>query len=97
MSNIGPLTSTFTPPASCSESTGWYKIWTPSVDSLGTTSQYYNDFRGPYSVNDCLPSGYSPGQNYYSPGVCPSGYTSACTRDGDFAKPSETRIVCCPG
>ncbi|KAI5862565.1 hypothetical protein GGS23DRAFT_82071 [Durotheca rogersii] len=47
---------------------------------------------GPVSPNeDCVPSPWAI-NGYYLPGVCPDGYTAACSRTRD-----ETRMtICCP-
>lgn len=93
MSNAGPLTTTFTAPSSCATAAGLYQIW-PAAD----TSYYYYE-QGPLlSRTDCYPSGYdaSPSQ-YYSPGLCPSGYTPACSSTAVVsATATETAYTCCP-
>ncbi|KAH7376704.1 hypothetical protein B0T11DRAFT_23508 [Plectosphaerella cucumerina] len=97
MTNIGPLTTVYTPPASCTRSTGWYKSFETTVNDAGETEAVYFDYRGPISIDDCLPPGFNAEtRDYYSPGVCPSAYTSACSRPGDFANPSLTKVICCP-
>ncbi|KAI0110395.1 hypothetical protein GGR51DRAFT_558043 [Nemania sp. FL0031] len=91
MTNLGPLTTTFTPigPDCTSTFLGFnqHNAWV----------QY--GAGGDASVA-CLPSGFVPSySSFYSPGICPSGYTKAC-----FTQPFattvisrlETRITCCP-
>ncbi|KAI7781087.1 hypothetical protein LA080_015207 [Diaporthe eres] len=91
MSNAGPLTTTFTAPSSCTTATGLYQIWPE-------TERYYYE-QGPLgSRTECFPSGYdaSPSQ-YYSPGLCPSGYTPACSStDIVSSTATETAYTCCP-
>lgn len=91
MSNAGPLTTTFTAPPSCATATGLYQIWSEA------DSYYYE--QGPLlSRTDCYPSGYdaSPSQ-YYSPGLCPTGYTAACSSTDVLSKSvTETAYTCCP-
>ncbi|KUI58398.1 hypothetical protein VP1G_05636 [Cytospora mali] len=91
MSNAGPLTTTFTAPSSCATVTGLYQIWPAS-------SSYYYE-QGPLLTRtDCYPSSYdaSPSQ-YYSPGLCPSGYTAACSStDVVSTTVTETAYTCCP-
>lgn len=91
MSNAGPLTTTFTAPSSCATATGLYQIW-PETDS------YYYE-QGPLaSRTECFPSGYdaTPSQ-YYSPGLCPNGYTPACSStDIVSSTATETAYTCCP-
>jgi hypothetical protein len=95
MSNIGPLTTTFTAPGSCS---------LISVDLNGsptpTSTTYYNYVGLVWpSPLDCFPSGYPNAltdrfSNYYSPGICPSGWTAYPT--SNFPDPAETTALCCP-
>ncbi|KAI1074572.1 hypothetical protein F5B20DRAFT_563220 [Whalleya microplaca] len=77
---LGPLTTTFTAPLGCSK------------DAQELYRSGYL-FQGPKD-QACFPSGYVPNNSaYYSPGVCPSGYTIACSHNS-FA--DETIITCCP-
>ncbi|KAJ4421870.1 hypothetical protein N0V82_003470 [Gnomoniopsis sp. IMI 355080] len=90
MSNAGPLTTTFTAPASCTTATGLYQVW---------ASNTYHFEQGPLaSMTDCFPSGYDASiSQYYSPGICPSGYTTACSStDILSATVTETAYTCCP-
>lgn len=92
MSNVGPLTTTFTAPASCTTATGLYQIWNDA-------SSTYHYEQGPLAtMSGCFPDGYdaSPSQ-YYSPGLCPKGYTAACSStDVVSATVTETAFTCCP-
>lgn len=91
MANAGPLTTTFTAPASCTTATGLYQIW---------ASNTFHFEQGPLaSMADCFPSGYDAAatSQYYSPGICPSGYTTACSStDVLSAAVTETAYTCCP-
>lgn len=91
MSNAGPLTTTFTAPSACATATGLYQIWS------GSDSYHYE--QGPLlSRPDCYPSGYdaSPSQ-YFSPGLCPTGYTAACSSTHVLSSVvAETAYTCCP-
>lgn len=93
MSNAGPLTTTFTAPSSCATATGLYQIW-----SSDSSSYHYE--QGPLAtMAACFPSGYDSGakQQYYSPGLCPSGYTAACSStEVVSATATETAYTCCP-
>ena len=76
-------------------------IFTPSNEYC-TTGPYK------YLTSICMPTSWelysSLNRGYYSPGICPSGYTSACPRPGGNPSaiygppmiPSETAIICCP-
>ncbi|KAF2454047.1 hypothetical protein BDY21DRAFT_111077 [Lineolata rhizophorae] len=73
----------------------------PSCDTMGPSA--FND-------EDCMPTAWSQywweDIGYYSPAICPSGYTSACPRPttsndvgglmGPSLIPSESAIICCP-
>lgn len=91
MTNLGPLTTTFTPNGADCNST---------FIGANSNTKWLQYGAGAISSGDCLPSGFMPYNRYfYSPGVCPSGYTEACytqsipsTRNN---RP-ETRITCCP-
>jgi hypothetical protein len=96
MTNIGPLTTTFTPPSDCS----WL-----SVNLLGspipTWTEFYN-YKGivwPTALR-CFPSGYPYAYSdrfsgFYSPGICPSEWT-AWYPTSNFPDPAETTAYCCP-
>lgn len=94
MSNVGPLTTTFTAPASCTTATGLYQIW----NDAGT----YRYEQGPLAtMSGCFPDGYGASlSRYYSPGLCPSGYTAACSSTDAVvsatATATETAFTCCP-
>ncbi|KKZ67812.1 hypothetical protein EMCG_06522 [[Emmonsia] crescens] len=92
MNTVIPLTSVFTPPASCSSS------WTYE-------GEYYNSVTGGLLIQNafnkrdtnCFPplfegTGRGQIQQVFSPGYCPDGYTSpaATTNNG------VTTAVCCP-
>ncbi|KAL7623634.1 hypothetical protein AAE478_005186 [Parahypoxylon ruwenzoriense] len=87
--SLGPLTTSFTPPADCVTSSALY--W------VNTQSTFYW-LHGRPSQSSCFPDNYSPYQNqYYSPGICPASYTRACeapsSSDGTMVV---TRATCCP-
>lgn len=108
--NLGPLTTTFTPPPAC----------TINVAGCATCAVAYQGQEcltsiGAADATTCWPptsagaSSVSPpflGRGFYSPGlICPSGYTSACsaTAGGSSAWPveyplnyGETAVGCCP-
>ncbi|KAI0133417.1 hypothetical protein F4776DRAFT_135439 [Hypoxylon sp. NC0597] len=87
--SLGPLTTSFTPPADCTASSALY--W------VNTASTFYW-LHGRPGQSSCFPDNYSPYQNqYYSPGICPAGYTRACESaswGGDNI--ATTRATCCP-
>ncbi|WPG99987.1 Hypothetical protein R9X50_00281100 [Acrodontium crateriforme] len=75
------LTATFTPPADC-------------------LSKYYkygsNQLVGPQTAS-CYPPGWSSTTTtFYSPGVCPAGYVTACSNVATASSITETHATCCP-
>ncbi|KAE8386703.1 hypothetical protein BDV23DRAFT_138498 [Aspergillus alliaceus] len=93
-----PLTSTFTPAPSCFSD---IYIWNNTqglncVVGKSTQTCRLNSL-GPPNPHDCLPPGFnSSPQFYFSPGVCPSGYSIACSTVASIGTLSETRATCCP-
>ncbi|KAI1399133.1 hypothetical protein F4819DRAFT_430556 [Hypoxylon fuscum] len=86
--SLGPLTTSFTPPADCTASSALY--W------INTANTFYF-LHGSPGQSSCFPDNYSPYQNqYYSPGICPAGYTRACESLSTSASHTATQAVCCP-
>jgi hypothetical protein len=83
-----PLTTIFTPPASCSSIItydGTY-LWQGGVLQTGDLDCYPTSFLSIYA-------------SFYSPGICPYGWTSASSVTGAGALvtiPTETNALCCP-
>ncbi|EJT82413.1 hypothetical protein GGTG_02386 [Gaeumannomyces tritici R3-111a-1] len=92
--NIGPLTATFTPPAGCLQ-----QIYgTATTEIRGTASTGYKwHILGGTSAGDCYPQNFVPGPTaYYSPAVCPSGWSMASSTAEMVQTLTESRAVCCP-
>ncbi|KAK3312354.1 hypothetical protein B0H66DRAFT_608623 [Apodospora peruviana] len=92
---IAPLTTTFTAPVSCASSTGIHIVACDGGSGKGCV--WWAE--GPLvpAASDCYPRSYDPFLgNYYSPGICPSGYTPACTSRNTLATLTETVYTCCP-
>jgi hypothetical protein len=91
MTVVGPLTTRFRAPSSCTAvPTQIYQVWSASESSY---------IEGPLFTqgSDCFPSGYDPAPtNYYSPGACPHGYTAACSSLASVSAETETAVICCP-
>ncbi|KAH6677417.1 hypothetical protein B0J14DRAFT_584205 [Halenospora varia] len=91
---VAPLTATFTPPPPCfSQLTQNY--WNISVTSQTGFHQSSWFSGGPDRGNPtstCYPSSWASTQQYFSPGICPTGYTSGCLSTTS----AETRAICCP-
>ncbi|ETS79277.1 hypothetical protein PFICI_09130 [Pestalotiopsis fici W106-1] len=92
MTLLGALTSTYTPiGATCNSihfainplhETGWFALGAIETD---------------YLTSSCMPGGYTRApQYYYSPGVCPSGYTPACSASLTTDSAVTTLATCCP-
>ncbi|KAI1305656.1 hypothetical protein F5Y03DRAFT_406273 [Xylaria venustula] len=71
LTNLGALPTDFAISSICSAQLNQvYKIY--------TSSEFYL-LQGPAEQTSCYPSGYRANPNqYYSPGLCPTGFTSAC-------------------
>jgi hypothetical protein len=87
MATPPPLTTIFTPPASCV--TDHYR---------STNSPEYYDGLGPSPVaSECFPSNWEPIPDFYfSPGICPAGYTGEATSIVVLNTRTETVVDCCP-
>ncbi|CAD0053919.1 unnamed protein product, partial [Aureobasidium pullulans] len=80
-----PLTTIFTPPASCS--TRPFTLATANNSTIGTWDAQYN------STYACYPPSWNTAKvNYYLPGVCPEGYNYV----GIFSYQTTTSANCCP-
>lgn len=84
------LTTTFSPSPFCTVDI--YRI------NATETEGWYFDHLGPLaSTSACFPSGWAPDSSvYFSPAVCPSGYTIACSSLLSLGSVTETRATCCP-
>ncbi|KAI3318447.1 hypothetical protein HD806DRAFT_540297 [Xylariaceae sp. AK1471] len=90
MTNLGPLTTTFTPSGADCSSTFIAYVYRNEWLQYGV---------GGAASSACLPTNFNPYEShYYSPGLCPSGYTSACSAEVSFSTRSalETEATCCP-
>ncbi|KAK2046011.1 hypothetical protein LZ31DRAFT_552726 [Colletotrichum somersetense] len=86
---MSSFTTTFTPAASCTNA-GITHIQVNEV-------QYFLLQGPPASSTNCFPEGYDPDRTaVYAPGICPRGYTEACSQLGTFATITETTFTCCP-
>ncbi|OTB08550.1 hypothetical protein M426DRAFT_317173 [Hypoxylon sp. CI-4A] len=90
MTNLGPLTTIFTPSGSDCTST---------FIGLLTGNAWLQYGVGGAASSACLPASFEAFEDYfYSPGICPSGYTSACVAQyaPSTGTASETEATCCP-
>jgi hypothetical protein len=81
-----PLTTIFTPSSPCLSDYYQYE----------TTNSYGYYVLGPPTPSVCFPSGWAPSSQYFSPGLCPSGYIIACSTTANIGTITETRATCCP-
>lgn len=100
-----PLTTVFTPPASCSdvitlvEKTTTLTNPQPSGQQRTITTDLVIAWNGGYQTRGdpaCFPAGFLTGfehGGYYSPGICPYGWTGLSQ---NTIEEVETGVVCCP-
>ncbi|KAI0851899.1 hypothetical protein F5Y00DRAFT_274188 [Daldinia vernicosa] len=94
MSDLGPLTTTFTPASGCNSILSGI-VYTQTLQDGNTTTHKYHSL-GPSATSECYPPGFEPASGFYSPGICPSGWWSACGTLDAIATLTETRATCCP-
>lgn len=88
---LGPLTTQYKPAPGCLSSVYGWKY----TDDKGSTHKRH--VLGLLSTTQCYPPRYTTALDaFYSPGVCPLGWTSACGSTKDIEKMTETHAVCCP-
>jgi len=89
--NLGPLTTYWTPPSTCISTMTSVNDWDENL-WLGMTGNIVN--------LNCYPPNYAT-DDVYSPGICPSGWTSACSPQqasttSAIFPPTITAVQCCP-
>ncbi|KAJ5351655.1 hypothetical protein N7452_000629 [Penicillium brevicompactum] len=94
------LTTTFSPPAACTTETWIVEYLTGSYYFTTSVMEPGADWffsQGPIDWSSCFPSGYQVTTDfYYSPGICPSGYSIASATIVSLGTNTETRAACCP-
>ncbi|KAJ5637986.1 hypothetical protein N7490_007865 [Penicillium lividum] len=99
-SGPSPLTTTFTPPADCFTDSYHIEWWSGSnyYTPVSTATEiWWWVSLGARDWSTCFPSGYSTATtSYFSPGLCPSGYTAAGLSEISLDNNVETRATCCP-
>ncbi|KAI0098670.1 hypothetical protein GGR51DRAFT_537981 [Nemania sp. FL0031] len=89
--NLGPLPTDFAIASNCADDSNIYKVFTTFQPGA------YYLIQGPVEQTSCYPNGYvGNGNQYYSPGRCPTGFTAACQSANTAATITETVLVCCP-
>ncbi|KAI1471659.1 uncharacterized protein F4812DRAFT_187933 [Daldinia caldariorum] len=94
MTDLGPLTTTFTPASGCNSILSGI-VYTQTLPDGNTSTHKYHSL-GPSATSECYPPGFEPESGFYSPGICPSGWWSACGTVDAIATVTETRATCCP-
>ncbi|KAI0130664.1 hypothetical protein F4814DRAFT_138763 [Daldinia grandis] len=94
MSDFGPLTTTFTPASECHSIISGI-VYTQTLQDGNTTTHKYHSL-GPSPTSECYPPGFEPASGFYSPGICPFGWWSACSTLDAIATLTEARVTCCP-
>jgi hypothetical protein len=95
-----PLTTVFTPPASCLTDTNYYSYTASQSNALFNIGNNvgcggYQCYAGYPSDSNCYPTGWALSQAF-SPGVCPESYTIACSSLITSGTAIETIATCCP-
>ncbi|KAI1874092.1 uncharacterized protein JN550_002671 [Neoarthrinium moseri] len=92
---LGALTTAFTPPSDCATAGLGYVINSP-LDNTSTAMYFLTT--GAQNPT-CFPSSKVPeSTDYYSPGLCPQGYTAACLTSTVLSRGNgfESIVTCCP-
>ncbi|KAF2438511.1 hypothetical protein P171DRAFT_491176 [Karstenula rhodostoma CBS 690.94] len=87
--NVGALTTAFVPAPGCND-TIYGKVY-----RTGTVTSKWHSL-GQTDTKSCYPSGFTTPDAYYSPGICPSAWSSACGNVESIGSMTETRVTCCP-
>ncbi|KAI0163989.1 hypothetical protein GGR57DRAFT_271883 [Xylariaceae sp. FL1272] len=89
MTNLGPLTTTFTPRGADCAST---------FLGQNADNKWLQYGASPTTLSACYPDGFNADQFYYfSPGTCPFGYATACQALSTWVGTSaENYVTCCP-
>ncbi|KAH6714058.1 hypothetical protein BKA61DRAFT_55400 [Leptodontidium sp. MPI-SDFR-AT-0119] len=94
MSKPPALTTTFTPSPSCLS-----YLYATSGTNNNNQPYVVVNLGPPTDYSTCFPSGWATNSmSYFSPGICPYGYTSACSTLGFLPTitSGETTVICCP-
>ncbi|KAI0443959.1 hypothetical protein F4803DRAFT_561300 [Xylaria telfairii] len=91
LTNLGPLPTNFAVNSNCARDLNdVYKYYT-------TPGSSYFLLQGPVEQTSCYPSSYTANsKQYYSPALCPTGFTSACESHNSVGTMDETVVRCCP-
>ncbi|KAK1754369.1 hypothetical protein QBC47DRAFT_216898 [Echria macrotheca] len=84
---VGPLTTTFVAPTTCPTSFSNTYVDERTVLAIGPLRKH----------TECFPKNFVAVRDfYYSPGVCPAGYETACSSFNSAGTVTETVVTCCP-
>ncbi|KAG4428209.1 hypothetical protein IFR05_016310 [Cadophora sp. M221] len=98
---LGPLTTIYTPAPSCYQTTtsasiGGLQIYDYQID---TTMKCWPSVYGTTSIVSLFDVLGGPGNGYYSPGICPTGWTAASAEPyatNFYGTRSGNAVMCCP-
>jgi hypothetical protein len=91
-----PLTTVFTPPASCFTDIAWYQqVSQGGSATVGPLAGCPQCWLGLSDEPSCMPPGWDVNA-VFSPGVCPQGYSVACASVHMSGTRLETVGTCCP-
>ncbi|KAI2638808.1 hypothetical protein GGS26DRAFT_542935 [Hypomontagnella submonticulosa] len=93
-SRLGPLTTTFAPASECNSVVSGV-VHTQTLDDGNITTYKYHTL-GPSETSKCYPPGFAPTAAFYSPAICPSGWSAGCSSVDVIGSLTETRAICCP-
>ena len=94
-SPIFPLTTIFTPSPRCFSDLALFTFFGSSSYAIANVTDFVNCCFGLQSATTCLPIRWTFA-DYFSPGICPHGYTTACSSTNVVGTVSETIATCCP-
>ena len=98
MTNLGPLTTPFTPAVGCNtEIYGIVHTETIGDGDTASTETYKYHTLGRTATSECYPPDFLPTSAYYSPAsICPSGWSSAHDSLVSIGTVTERQVTCCP-
>ncbi|KAI0469863.1 hypothetical protein GGR56DRAFT_156646 [Xylariaceae sp. FL0804] len=97
-SYLGALTTSFQFPADCiSQPINTYIVINAAPDSAAGPETSYHLTAGPGPPSCFSPRPFPSVYQYFSPGLCPSDYTWACSQRNILSfSLTETTVICCP-
>lgn len=95
MTNLGPLPTDFTLPPNCANELDDIYLFHTSLSDQQPNAYYL--LQGPLDQTTGYPDSYAANTDqYYSPGLCPTGFTAACQSANRAGTVEENVVTCCP-